>query len=70
MDDASNDENKALELFCIVYLTAKEFVSLIANGKNDKAGNAACGPTPRKFVETKSARLKDVKLTLVIDFSC
>jgi len=73
MDNVSgendNDENKTLELFCIVYLTAKEFVSLVANGKNEKAGiTPASGLlSPRQFVESKAAKLKDVKLTLIID---
>ena len=65
--DDGGDENKTLELFCIVYLTAKEFVSLIANGKNEKAGLTAAGPSPRAFLQMKAAKLKDVKLTLVVD---
>ena len=73
MDNVSgendNDENKTLELFCIVYLTAKEFVSLVANGKNEKAGITPGSGllSPRQFVESKAAKLKDVKLTLIID---
>ena len=57
-----------LQLFCIVYLTAKEFVSLIANGKNEKAGLTAAGSaTLNTFIAEKTAKLKDVKLTLIID---
>jgi len=61
------DENKTLELFCIVYLTAKEFISLVANGKNEKAGLPPTGATVKTLIAEKTAQLKDVKLTLIID---
>ena len=54
-------------MFCIVYLTAKEFVSLVANGKNEKAGLSAPGATLKTLIAGKTAKLKDVKLTLIID---
>ena len=50
-----------------MYLTAKEFISLVANGKNEKAGLPPTGATVKTLIAEKTAQLKDVKLTLIID---
>lgn len=66
---SSDPENRTLELFCIVYMTAKEYVSLVANSKNVKSG-AATGSqsnTLLDFVREKDRKLKDVKLTLLLN---
>jgi len=64
---SDDSDSKSLESFCAIFLTAKEFVAKIANDKNEKAGLSINGQTTRQFITDKFQKLKDFKMTLIID---